>query len=260
MNRFLFFSSIALFILAIVLAILLVSYRQKYKKYREIARKAKSESVEVAVPGLDVLTKQIRKECGEASPVPVISMVVCSYVHAHCLLEGENDEPDYRKAIAKIADGGKPFSLCGVRAKIMKELCAQMGVVSRIVHAFNLKEKDILSHSFTETYNPSSGDWELYDPYFNVCATSDGGRHYGVLGLTKAGFAMVPCSSAKTEDMDWIKSKFKDYSDAFILESTDSHMGIKNPIVLIPQKKQLPDKFRVWCEKNYGASTFIYMN
>ncbi len=258
MNRFLFFSSIALFVLAIVLAILLVSYRQKYKKYRDIERKAKSESVEVSVPGLDVLTKQIRKECGEASSASATSMLVCSYVHSHCSLEGENDEPDYRKAIAKIADGGKPFALCGVRARIMKELCSQMDVPSRIVHAFNLKGENVLSHSFVETYDPSSGDWELYDPYFNVCATSDGGRHYGVLGLAKAGFAMGPCSSAKTEDMNWIKSKFKDYSDAFILESTNSHAGIKDPIVLIPQKKQLPDKFRVWCEKNYGPPTFIY--
>lgn len=256
MNRILFFSSFALLFVSLVLGLNLYRYRQKYRRYRSIARALERLVDEESPPGLEKLLGQIRKECGDGSSTSAISMAVCSYVHSNCSLEGEEDVPDYKDAVAKIAEGGKPFALCGARARMMKELCSQMGVVARIAHAFNLKNKEILSHSFVETYNPSDGEWELYDPYFNVYAVSAEGKHCGIICSLKDGFSMRFCSPTG-QNINWINGKFSDYSDAVILESTDSRVGIRDPVVLFHSKQDCPAAFGNWCEKHYGTPTFL---
>jgi hypothetical protein len=236
-----------------------VKYRNKSQKYKNELENIAENSFPSDNPDIEKIAEQIKPETAIDAP-----RKICNYISENSVLDGKEDSLDAERGIAKIAKGEKPFLLCGARAQIMKRLLDRFGLISRVVHGFDLSEEKIQSHTFVEVYNFSTNGWEVYDPYFNIYFTKDG-KKQGIIQALESGFSVAFCGDSRdAQKLQWINEKFHKYSDAFIIESTDAKTGLKNPILLCGEQTNnttasnpLPSHFSEWCMKKYGVPTMI---
>lgn len=92
------------------------------------------------------------------------------------LIDDEHDSYAFHvpTAIKKLNEfndgvGSRPHLSCGPRAYAMKEILDAMGIKSRIIDLFVIRENGSPdSHTLIEVFNSETSKWELQDPDFNV--------------------------------------------------------------------------------------------
>lgn len=96
------------------------------------------------------------------------------------LIDDEHDSYAFHvpTAIKKLNEfndgaGSRPHLSCGPRAYAMKEILDAMGIESRIIDLFVIRENGSPdSHTLIEVFNNETDRWELQDPDFNVVYVS----------------------------------------------------------------------------------------
>lgn len=132
------------------------------------------------------------------------------------LIDDEHDSYAFHvpTAIKKLNEfndgtGSRPHLSCGPRAYAMKEILDAMGIESRIIDLFVIRENGRPdSHTLIEVFNTETCKWELQDPDFNVAYTLVG----------KSGVACVAELLQKNDQASYLV-------DGYLIENIENLLG-----------------------------------
>lgn len=112
-------------------------------------------------------------------------------------------------AFAKGQSSERPHMECSTRSKLLMPLIHRAGYEAHMVDLFRYDE-EYRSHVVVEVKNPENGQWEIYDPTYQIFWRNDKtGERAGIQEMVEEKeFHFTPCHDEKRcgfnrEDADW---------------------------------------------------------
>lgn len=118
-------------------------------------------------------------------------------------------------------EGDKPILYCGHRARLLISVLERAGIKGRLVQLITEYAGSIEGHVFAEVYNPSTNQWEISDPDFNLFY-SDGSKRLSLKDiLTQPLNTFAPCRASVCDwnlpaDQDWFDVSFMTSRNYFV--------------------------------------------